>query len=68
MTLNIPYEIGEEVILDGKKETIYGIHIFIKQDSSVGGYRLHIGNGKFITVEKNAEENKRLKKEVEKQG
>ena len=52
MQLDVPYKIGDEIEVDGQTFTIKGIHIYITLNSDVIKWRFHIGNGKFVTVEK----------------
>ena len=50
MTINVPYEIGEKVVLNGQQEEIKGIHVFIGIDGDVKKWRFHVGNARFITI------------------
>lgn len=54
MKINIPFEIGDRIIDEGKIKTIKGIHLYIGKDGVIKKYRFHIGNHKFITT--NAED------------
>lgn len=56
MDFSIPYKIGEKIKIDGRQETIKGIHIYVKQSGEVDKFRFHIGSGRFITVENNDKE------------
>lgn len=58
--VEVPYKIGDQVRVNGKTETIRGIHIYVTQTSEVSKWRFHIGGGKFVTIENiEAQENKR---------
>lgn len=54
MKINIPFEIGDRIFVDGKLKTIKGIHIYIGENDIIKKYRLYIGNNNFITI--NAED------------
>ena len=51
MTINIGYEIGDIITVNGVKYEVKGVHIYVDADSNVRKTRIHIGNGKFITIE-----------------
>ena len=51
MKLEVPYQIGDKVLVNGKTEMIRGIHIYVTQNSEVIKWRFHIGGGKFVTIE-----------------
>lgn len=51
MKIEVPYHIGEEVQVNGEKEIIRGIHIYVTQSSEVAKWRFHVGGGRFVSVE-----------------
>lgn len=51
MNINIPFEIGDRLIVDGKLKTIKGIHLYIGDNGVIRKYRFHIGNSDFITID-----------------
>lgn len=51
MKLEIPFEIGDRIIVDGKIKYIHGIHVWITKDATVNTYRLYLGDGMYVTVE-----------------
>lgn len=51
MKLKVPYQIGDKIQVNGKTETIRGIHIYVTQNSEVIKWRFHIGRGKFVTID-----------------
>lgn len=50
MTLDVPYEIGDPIIVDGKIEYVRGLHIFVTVDGKIKKYRIHIGGGRFVSI------------------
>lgn len=54
MKINISFEIGDRIFVDGKLKTIKGIHIYVGENGVIKKYRFHIGNSNFITI--NAED------------
>lgn len=54
MKIDIPFEIGDRIIVDGKIKIVKGIHVFICKNGTVKKYRFHIGDGEFVTI--NAED------------
>ena len=54
MTLDIPFNIGEEIIVDGNKKTIKGMHLYVNKNGEVSNIRLHFGgtdkNGNTFTT------------------
>ena len=50
MTVDIHYDIGGIITVDGEKQRIEGLHIYISQDGEVSNVRAHIGHGKYVTV------------------
>lgn len=51
MQIRVPYKVGDSVKINGKTETIRGIHIYVTQNGGVAKWRFHIGGGKFVTIE-----------------
>lgn len=51
MTLEIPFEIGDRIIVDGKVKIIHGIHVWITMEGAVNTWRLYLGDGMYVTVE-----------------
>lgn len=63
MKLEVPYQIGDKVLVNGKTETIRGIHIYVTQNSEIIKWRFHIGCGKFVTIDNiESQEDKRYGK------
>lgn len=53
MNVNVPYKIGDKITVNGREQTIKGIHIYVTQNSDVIKWRFHIGHGQFVTIENN---------------
>lgn len=51
MKLEIPFEIGDRIIVDGKVKTIKAMHLWITEEGSLNTYRFYLGNGMYVTVE-----------------
>lgn len=51
MKLEIPFEIGDRIIVDGKLRRIHGIHVWITCEGTVNTYRLYLGDGMYVTVD-----------------
>lgn len=49
MNIDIPYNIGDHIYVNGKKKTIRGIHIYIINDEMIKKYRFYLG-GEFFTL------------------
>lgn len=45
MKIDIPYEVGNEIVVDGVKQTIKGLHIFVNQHGEVANIRAYVGGG-----------------------
>lgn len=45
MIIDIPFEIGDEITVDGEKVEIKGLHCFIDQEGEVSNIRAYIGTG-----------------------
>lgn len=43
MNIDIPYNIGDHIYVNGKKKTIRGIHIYITNDEMIKKYRFYLG-------------------------
>lgn len=51
ITFNIPYDIGDEFIHDGKRYTVHGIHLYAGRGGQVfRSVRYYVGNNTFITI------------------
>jgi hypothetical protein len=50
MTIEIPFEIGDTIVVDGVEETIKGVHVYIGNDGRIRKWRLYIGHMRFITI------------------
>ena len=50
MVIKTPYEIGDKVVVDGKNETVKGIHVYVKEDGTIAKWRLHLGDGRFVSL------------------
>lgn len=46
MKIDIPWEIGDEITIDGRQETIKGLHCFIDQYGEVTNVSAYIGGEK----------------------
>lgn len=42
MDIHIPYDIGDEIIIDGKKEVIHAVHLYINKYGA-SNIRLYLG-------------------------
>ena len=51
MKIEVPFHIGDKIEIDGCVEEIKGIHIYVTQNSDIAKWRIHIGRGKFVTVD-----------------
>lgn len=51
MKLNIPYSIGDSIQVNGKAETIKGIHIYVTEDGEIGKWRFYLSNHEFYSVD-----------------
>ena len=56
MDINIPYNIGDEVIIDGKKEIIHAVHLYVNKRGATN-IRLYLGRNEgkaaaYVTVKK----------------
>ena len=60
MLINIPYEIGEKINVNGKNETIKGLHIYLNREEKISNIRAYIGHSKYITIEAEVMPNERL--------
>ena len=45
MIIDIPFEIGDEITVDGEKVEIKGLHCFVDQEGEVSNVRAYIGTG-----------------------
>ena len=43
MTLNIPFSIGEKIVINGQEKTIKGMHLYVNASGEVSNIRLHFG-------------------------
>ena len=43
MTLDIPFSIGDKIILNGEKKVIKGMHLYVNLDGEVTNIRLYFG-------------------------
>lgn len=50
MKINIPFELGDRIIVDGKLKTIKGIHVYIGENGKIKKYRFYISNNHFLTI------------------
>lgn len=50
MLIEIPYEIGDEIIVNGEKAEIKGLHCFVNQTGELTNVRAYIGPGGAITL------------------
>lgn len=55
--IDIP-EYGDKILYNGKLQTFLGVHVYLGKDNKILSYMVHIGHGKFITIEL-GEENER---------
>ena len=49
MKVDIPYKIGDEITIDGRKEIIKGLHCFIDKHGELSNIRAYVG-GRSITL------------------
>lgn len=45
MRIDIPYEIGDEIIIDGEKVKIKGLHCFIDKNGELSNVRAYTDRG-----------------------
>jgi hypothetical protein len=43
MTLDIPFSIGDKIILNGEKKVIKGMHLYVNLEGEVTNIRLYFG-------------------------
>ena len=43
MTIEIPFDIGQEILVDGVKAEIKGLHCFVNRDGEVSNIRAYVG-------------------------
>ncbi len=60
MLINIPYEIGDKITVNGEKKTIKGLHIYLNREEKISNIRAHIGKAKYITIESEVMPNDKL--------
>lgn len=51
MTINVPINVGDTVIINGIEFLVRGVHVYIDKTGCVINLRIHIGYGEFITFE-----------------
>lgn len=59
MKLDVPFNIGEEIIVNGNKKTIKGMHLYVGANGEFSNIRLYFGetdkNGcTFVTFKRGA--------------
>lgn len=50
MTVNIPYEIGDTIVVGGVPRVIRGIHIYVTGNGKVVRWRFYVGDNKFVSL------------------
>lgn len=48
--VDIP-EYGDKIWYNGKLKTVLGVHVYFGKDNKILSYMVHIGHGKFITIQ-----------------
>ena len=50
MKVDIPYKIGDEITIDGRKEIIKGLHCFIDKHGELSNIRAYVGGTKHYVM------------------